>query len=141
MEQIVELMLAIRDFRFVYYHKDTNTFDFCPRSSIELEHSIPGKLIPIHDTNNFRLPTYQEIDHKEIFSFFVRECIYEKEIRKQLFNILRRNEYIDAFIDKLHELNLYDDFVDICGDIYYQIFMEWQDENGLKLISHNKHEI
>ena len=35
----------------------------------------------------------------------------DKEIRKQLFDILKRNEYMDAYLDKLRELNLYDDFV------------------------------
>lgn len=38
---------------------------------------------------------------------------------------------MDAYLDKLHELNLYDDFVDACGDIYFQIFNEWADKNGL----------
>lgn len=38
--------------------------------------------------------------------FYVREQVEDKEIRKQLFDILRRNEYMDAFIAKLHELNL-----------------------------------
>jgi hypothetical protein len=31
---------------------------------------------------------------------------------------------MDAYLDKLHELNLYDDFIDACGDVYIQIFEE-----------------
>jgi hypothetical protein len=31
-------------------------------------------------------------------------------------------------LDKLRELNLYDDFIDACGDIYIQIFEEWADD-------------
>ena len=38
---------------------------------------------------------------------------------------------MDAYLDKLHELDLYEDFVDVCGDIYLQIFDEWMKENGL----------
>lgn len=48
----------------------------------------------------------------------MRECVEDQESGKQLFCILRRNEYIDAYMDKLHELNLYDDFINVCGDIY-----------------------
>lgn len=55
----------------------------------------------------------------------------DKVIRKQLFDILKRNDFIDPFLDKLRESNLYDDFVDACGDIYYQIFKEWADKNQL----------
>ena len=77
------------------------------------------------------LPTYEEINHKDIMRFYVKECVEDKEIRRQLFNILRRDDYMDAYLDKLHELDLYEDFVDVCGDIYIQIFDEWIKENGL----------
>ncbi|MCM1040532.1 MAG: hypothetical protein NC434_14535 [Ruminococcus sp.] len=77
------------------------------------------------------LPTYEEIDHKDIMRFYVRECIEDKEIRRQLFDILRRRGYMDAYLDKLHELDLYEDFVDACGSVYVQIFDEWAEKNGL----------
>ncbi len=38
---------------------------------------------------------------------------------------------MDAYLDKLHELNLYDDFIDACGDVYIQIFEEWANKNAL----------
>lgn len=66
-------------------------------------------------------------------SFYVKEFVEDKERRKTLFNILRRNEYIDAFIDKLHELELYEDFIDTCGDIYMQKFCEWKEKNNIEL--------
>lgn len=131
MSTIIELMLAIRDRTLIFYHKDTKQFDYCPVSEIELKKLSPNKQLPLVDTNNFRLPSAKEIDHKEIMRFFVRECVEDKGFRKQLFDILRRDEYMDAYLDKLHELNLYDDFVDACGDIYFQIFNEWADKNGL----------
>ncbi len=88
----------------------------------------PDERIPVSDVNNFRLPSYEEIDHEEIMRFYVREFVKDKDIRKQLFGILSRNEYMDAYLDKLRELNLYDDFIDACGDIYIQIFEEWADD-------------
>lgn len=138
MEAIINLMLAIREYSIVFYHKDTNCFDYYPCSSIELEKRSPNERIRLHDTNNFRLPLYNEINHKEIFSFFVRECVENKTMRKQLFSTLRRKDFIDDFIDKIHELNLYNDFVDICGDIYLQIFETWQNKNNLNIIFQKK---
>lgn len=132
MKSIMELMLAINDsYHYVYYHMDTNKFDYCPCSEIELKNISFDSEIPFHDPNNFRLPTYEEINHKEIMSFYVRECIDDKDIRKQLFNILRRHNYMAAFIEKLNELNLYDDFVNCCVEIYVQIFEEWAEDNDL----------
>lgn len=131
MMKIMDLLLLIRERTYIYYHKDTNQFDGCPISAREMEHISFDEKIPYKDLNNIRLPSYEEIDHKDIMSFYVREFVEDKEIRKQLFYTLRRSEYIDAFIDKLREFNLYDDFVDACEDIYIQIFEEWAEENEL----------
>lgn len=131
MSTIIELMLAIRKRNFIFYHKDTNQFDYMPVSEKELKNLSPDKQLPYVDTNNFRLPSYEEIDHREIMRFYVKEYVEDKEFRKQFFGILRRDEYMDAYLEKLRELDLYDDFVDACGDIYIQIFREWADKNGL----------
>lgn len=131
MSTIIDLMLAIRDRKIIFYHKDTNQFDCFPCSQIELQNLSPDARIPYKDTNNFPLPSYEEINHKEIMSFFVREFVDDKNLRKQLFNILRRHDYMDAYLDILQEQNLYDDFIEICGDIYVQIFEEWARKNDL----------
>ena len=131
MNKIIELMLAIRDKGTIFYHKDTEQFDHYPFSEFERRKLDPDTLIPINDMNNIRLPSYEEINHEEIMRFYVREYVEDKEIRKQLFDILKRNKYMDAYLDKLHELNLYDDFVYTCEDIYIQIFEEWADKNNL----------
>ena len=131
MNTIIDLMLAIREKCTIFYHKDTKQFDYFPFSEFERREVDLDKLIPVNDVNNFRLPSYEEINHEEIMRFYVREYVEDKEIRKQLFDILRRNEYIDAYLDKLDELNLYDDFIDACGDVYIQIFEEWADKNHL----------
>ena len=132
MSTIIELMLAIKERRTVFYHKDTNQFDYYPISEFERRELNPDSRIPINDENNFRLPSYEEIDHEEIMRFYVREYVEDKESRKQLFDILKRNKYMEAYLDKLHELNLYDDFVDVCEDIYIQNFEEWADKNNLE---------
>lgn len=131
MNTIIELMLAIRKRTIIFYHKDTNEFDDLPVSKNEFQKLNPNKKLPKTDRNNFRLPSYEEIDHKEIMRFYVREYVEDKENRKQLFGILRRTDYMDAYLQKLHELNLYDDFIDACGDIYIQLFEEWADRNNL----------
>ena len=131
MSTIIELMLAVRDRMQIFYHKDTKQFDYYPFSKIEMEKMSPDALIPYEDSNNYRLPSYNEINHEDIMCLYVRDFVEDKAIRKLLFGILSRHEYMDAYLDKLRELNLYDDFVDTCGDIYIQIFEEWADKNGL----------
>ena len=96
MSTIIDLMLAIRERRTIFYHKDTNQFDHLPFSEIERRELKPDARIPINDPNNLRLPSYEEINHEEIMRFYVREYVEDKEIRKQLFDILKRNEYMDA---------------------------------------------
>lgn len=38
---------------------------------------------------------------------------------------------MDAYLDKLRELDLYEDFIYACGDIYMQIWDKWADKNAL----------
>lgn len=131
MATITELMLAVRDRCPVFYHKDTNQFDYCPVSQQELKNLSLDEELKIHDTNNFMLPSYEEINHNEIMRFFVRDCVEDKAVRKKLFGILRRTDYMDAFLEEIRVLNLYEEFDAACGDIYYQIFTEWEEKNEL----------
>lgn len=132
MSSIIEMMLAINNRRvYLFYHKDTNTFDRYPVSAVELQNLDVNAQLPVKDENNFRFLTYDEIDHKEIMRFYVKECVDDKDIRRQLFNILRCSDYVDSFIKMLRELDLYDDFEMVCGDIYDQIFFEWAEKNDL----------
>ena len=129
---IIDVMLSIkRERTILFYHKDTNQFDNYPISKTEMENLTDDALIPEYDYNNFRLPSYEEIGHKEIMRLYVKDCVEDKVMRTALFNILRRDDYVDAFLEKLQELALYDDFLTICGDIYNQIFEEWASKNDL----------
>lgn len=119
MSTIIELMLAITEGRSIFYHKDENLFDDFPLSEAELKNLSPNRLIPLNGReNSIKLPSYEEINHNEIMRYYVREFVEEKEPRKKLFYILRRRDYMGAFIDALHELGLYEDFVDACGEVY-----------------------
>lgn len=131
MSTIIDLMLSIRKNQDIFYHKDTNVFDYCPISSIQRENISSDAKIPYVDTNNFKLPSYEEVNHKDVMRFFVKEGVDDQEVRKQFFYILRRYDYIDAYIEKLQELDLYDEFIEVCGDIYIQIFEEWAEKHGL----------
>lgn len=124
-------MLAVKERSLFFYHKDTNCFDDYPISEIERENIFADARVPYKDMNNFMLPSYEEINHEGIMRFYVKKFVDDKAVREQLFHILRRDNYMDPFLDKLRELNLYDDFIDACGDIYYQIFKEWADKNDL----------
>ena len=133
MNTIVELMLQIDNKNAVcFYHKDTNVFDGCPVSAIQLQHIDMNARLPLKDENNFRFLTYEEIDHEDIMRFYVKEYVDDKEMRKQLFIILRRIDFVKAFVEELHKLNLYDEFELLCGDIYVQMFCDWAEKNGLK---------
>ena len=106
MNTIIELMLKISNRNALcFYHKDTNTFDGWPVSAIQMQNLDPNERLPLKDENNFRFLTYDEINHKDIMGFFVKECVEDKEIRKRLFNILRKHNYVEPFIEGLRELN------------------------------------
>lgn len=132
MSTIIELILSIKKWDdLLFYHKDTKVFDRYPLSEIQLKNTDQNAEIPLKDYNNFRFLTYDEINHKDIMNFYVRECVEDKVIRKQLFNILRRHDYVDAFLNGLRQYNLYEEFEMICGDIYIQMFHEWTRKNEL----------
>jgi hypothetical protein len=84
----LELMLHVdnRDAQ-LFYHKDTKTFDWTSLSTIQIQNFNINTLLSTIDENNIRFLTYEEIDHKELMSFFVHECVDDKETRKKIFII------------------------------------------------------
>lgn len=76
----------------------------------ELERLSPDARLPVKDWNNYRLPSYEEIDYDNIMRFYTKEFVEGKETRTILSNILRRFDYMDAYLDKLRELDLHSDF-------------------------------
>ena len=99
MSTLIDLMMAVRKGHPVFYHKDTNQFDYLSYSESEYEKFDENKFVSYENTNSIMFPTYEEID---------------------------------AYLEKLRELELFDDFTDACGDIYAQIFEEWCDKYKLE---------
>ena len=86
------------------------------------------------DTNNVRFLSFEEINHKEIMKDFIKSgIVYEKDIRKKLFDALRYSKFVTQFIDRLKEFDLYDDFLDYSNDYYKVLFEDWKIANDVKL--------
>ena len=56
------------------------------------------------------------------------------EVRKQLFDCLRRDDFIDVYLNKLQELDYYILFCDACESIYIELFYDWVEKNNLSSI-------
>ncbi len=54
------------------------------------------------------------------------------EIQKYLILCLFRSLNQNTLTGILQELELYEEFTSVCGDVYTQIFLEWTAQNGLK---------
>lgn len=82
LDKLIELMLAIRKRCLFFYHKDTNQFNYWSFSETEREKLNENALLPSRNLNSFILPICEEINHKEIMRFYVREFVEEKTIWK-----------------------------------------------------------
>ena len=139
MASIFDLMFAISEERIdLYYHRDTNVFDYRPLSLIEIKniHTRMNEKLTIgyKDPNNVRFLSFEEINHKEIMKDFIKSgIVYEKDIRKKLFDALRYSKFVTQFIDRLKEFDLYDDFLDYSNDYYKVLFEDWKIANDVKL--------
>lgn len=132
----MELLLLIKDSSdYLYYDKFDNVFTYEHYNKKHLEEQTKkyGKknLSLSQLTPNIKLPSYEEIDHEQIMRYYVREFIDDKAIRKTLFSILSRINYVEPFIEKLKELNLYEDYYDACGNVYKGIMEEWAEKNSI----------
>ena len=52
----------------------------------------------------YELPSYEKINHIEIMRFYVKNCIIDVKIRKELFDTLRNHDYIDKFNNVLKNM-------------------------------------
>ena len=85
------------------------------------------------ELNIYELPSYEEINHIEIMRFYVKNCIIDTKIRKELFDTLRNHDYIDKFNDVLKKYNLQDEYMDVSSFYYQSKIEEWLDKNNIKL--------
>ncbi|MCL2046525.1 MAG: hypothetical protein FWG88_09090 [Oscillospiraceae bacterium] len=109
----------VNTLQYYYLQEDQNNENLFDE---EIGSGISSELIP--------LPRYEDIDHKNIMSFFVREFVEDKEMRRKLFNILRNHDFMDKFLAAVKELELYEEYIMVTDDIYIQLAEEWFEENG-----------
>lgn len=72
----------------------------------------------------YALPNYEFIDHEFIMRFFVKNIIEDKEVRKELFYILRNRDYLDKFYESLKKHNLFDEYRNYSSDYYHSVFRQ-----------------
>ena len=95
---------------------------YLPDNSTEEDYEkLPSK----SSLNIYPLPSYEFIDHKSIMSEFVKNIWDDKQIRKELFYILRKHEYMDEFYSCLKKHGLYEEYCDFSSDYYNYVFNEW----------------
>ncbi len=134
---IADVLMDIHDNQCLFFKTDTmeivNPFDYLkeylPKNPTEEDYE---KLPTKESLNIYPLPSYRFIDHKNIMSEFTHG-IFDNEIRKELFNILRNHNYMDKFYDCLKKHNLYDECSDYAADYYNFVFRIWCEENNIKI--------
>ncbi len=126
----MEILLRIRDRTVFWFHKKERFISDRPTTKSIEEMIQSDELLEASDS--VRLPLSDEINHKDIMSFYVREYIEDKEIRQDLFYSLRRRDYFDEFISRLNKHGLYENFKDSMHNLYFQIWEEWVIENELE---------
>ncbi len=127
------LKLITNDNICLYYSKETKTISDITYFYKEYKknHKTNNQIPYLSDLNIIELPRYKDIDHKSIMSFYVKECIEDKNIRKELFYALRNYEYYDKFMDLIKKYNLEEEY-DMCTiDLYVSIIDDWKEKNNI----------
>ena len=89
------------------------------KSSLEDKNN---SIIPHHkELNIYKLPTYDDINHEIVMRFYVKECVIDKKVRKELFDTLRNHDYIDKFNNTLKKYNLYEEYMEFSYGYYDSI--------------------
>ena len=139
---LVDFLRTIRKGRTYYLKIDTmeivNPFKYIERQIKDFNKMTKEKknnlIFPSYEELNiYELPSYEEINHIEIMRFYVKNCIIDTKIRKELFDTLRNHDYIDKFNDVLKKYNLQDEYMDVSSFYYQSKIEEWLDKNNIKL--------
>ena len=140
---LIDFIRIIRERKSFFYKTDiksiVNPFDYIkeyiPDNYADLSNEEIKELnIPEDaDLNIYMLPSYEEINHKEIMTLYVKRNIQEKEIRQALFYSLRNYDYMDKFYNVLREYGLFKDYLDYSNYYYKQIINNWEEKNNIKV--------
>lgn len=88
-------------------------------------------ILDYKDLNIYMLPYYDDLNHKDIMTLYVKRNIYDKEIRQALFYALRNYDYMDKFYDNLRRYGLFKDYLEYSNYYYEQIIKDWKIKNNI----------
>lgn len=138
---LIDIIRIIKDRMVIYYKTDINSivkpFDYIkkyiPDNYDELsDEEIKELNIPDYkDLNIYMLPYYDDLNHKDIMTLYVKRNIYDKEIRQALFYALRNYDYMDKFYDNLRRYGLFKDYLEYSNYYYEQIIKDWKIKNNI----------
>ena len=83
------------------------------------------------DLNIYMLPYYDDLNHKDIMTLYVKRNIYDKEIRQALFYALRNYDYMHKFYDNLRRYGLFKDYLEYSNYYYEQKIKDWKIKNNI----------
>lgn len=135
---IADVLMDIHEREVVFLKTDTmeivNPMDYLkkylPENPTDEDYQkLPSKA----SLNIYPLPSYEFIDHKAIMSEFVSNIWDDKQLRQELFYILRNHHYMDKFYDCLKKHDLYEKYREYSADYYNFVFREWCKEKNIKL--------
>lgn len=132
----------INDIGVLFYKSDIRSIvkpydyikKYIPDNYSELsDEEIKNLNIPDYeDLNIYILPSYKEINHKDIMTLYVKRNIQEKEIRQALFYALRNYDYMNKFYNNLRKYGLFKDYLEYSNYYYNQIISDWKIKNNIK---------
>lgn len=138
---LIDIIRIINDGMAIFYKTDINSIvnpydyikKYIPDNYDELSDEEINKLnIPSYkDLNIYMLPRYNNLNHKDIMTLYVKKNINDKEIRKVLFYALRNYDYMEKFYNNLRKYGLFKDYLDYSNYYYKQIIKDWKIKNNI----------
>lgn len=139
---LLDILRIMKERSALHIKTDTweivNPFDYIekyiPNNYEDLtEEEIKKLNIPDYkDLNIYMLPTYEEINHKDIMTSYVKRCITNKEVRQALFYSLRNHDYMDKFYNNLRKYGLFKEYLENSAEYYKEILDNWMKKNKIK---------
>lgn len=139
---LVDIIRIMKDRKAMFYKSDIKSIvkpfdylkEYIPDNYDELSDEEKEKLnIPDDkDLNIYILPDYEDLNHKEIMTLYVKRNINDKEIRKALFYALRNYDYMDKFYNNLRKYGLFTDYLEYSNYYYEQIIRDWKIKNNIE---------
>lgn len=139
---LLDIFRVIKKYESIYYKSDikeiVNPFDYIKRYLPDNNNvsDSESKKVPVPTSEElkiYKLPSFEEIDHKYIMSKCVKNYIEDKDIRRDLFYTLRNYDYMDKFYDLLRKYRLFIDYIDKTNYYYNEKLNDWIEENNIEI--------